>query len=69
MTICCVIGGVLGEKFGRKKMILLVSPLLGIGYIAQGLAQEPILLNVGRFISGIAGGLVCGPGAVSSKFY
>jgi len=64
MTLCCVIGGVLGEKIGRKKMMLLVSPLLAIGYIVQGLAEESYQLNIGRFISGIAGGLACGPGAV-----
>ena len=65
MTLCSVIGGVLGEKIGRKKMMLLVSPLLTIGYIAQGLAEESYQLNIGRFISGIAGGLACGPGAVN----
>ena len=45
-------------------MMLLVSPLLAIGYIVQGLAEESYQLNIGRFISGIAGGLACGPGAV-----
>ena len=48
-------------------MILVVVPLLGIGYIVQGMAKDPGLLNVGRFISGIAGGLACGPGAVNKK--
>ena len=68
MTLCCVIGGVLGEKIGRKKMMLLVSPLLAIGYIVQALAEESYQLNIGRFICGIAGGLACGPGAVNIVF-
>ena len=67
MAICCVLGGVLGEQVGRKRMILAVAPLLGIGYIVQGMAKDSGLLNAGRFISGIAGGLACGPGAVNHK--
>merc|ERR1711944_203999 len=43
--------------------MLLVSPLLAIGYIVQSLSEETYQLNIGRFISGIAGGLACGPGA------
>ena len=65
MTICAVAGGILGEKIGRKKMMLLVAPLLAVGYIAQALANQAYLLNVGRFISGVAGGLACGPGGVN----
>ena len=67
MAISCVLGGVLGEQVGRKRMILVVAPLLGVGYIIQGLAKDPGLLNAGRFISGIAGGLACGPDAVNHK--
>ena len=48
-------------------MILVVAPVLGIGYIVQGVAKDPGLLNTGRFISGIAGGLACGPGAVNHR--
>ena len=50
-------------------MILVVAPLLGIGYVVQGVAKNPGLLNTGRFISGIAGGLACGPGAVNYKIF
>ena len=67
MAICCVLGGVWGEQVGRKRMILVVAPVLGIGYIVQGVAKDPGLLNTGRFISGIAGGLACGPGAVNHR--
>ena len=69
MAICCVLGGVLGEQVGRKRMILVVAPVLGIGYIVQGVAKDPGLLNTGRFISGVAGGLACGPGAVNHKIF
>ena len=65
MTICAVAGGVLGEKIGRKKMMLLVAPILSVGYIVQGLAKNVYFLNIGRIISGVAGGLACGPGGVN----
>ena len=57
----------MSEQVGRKRMILVVAPLLGVGYIIQGVAKDPGLLNTGRFISGVAGGLACGPGAVNHK--
>ena len=69
MAICCVLGGVLGEQVGRKRMILVVGPLLGIGYIVQGVAKDPGILNTGRFICGIASGLACGPGGVNHKIF
>ena len=65
MTICSVLGGIIAEKIGRKKTILFISPLLAIGLIIQGLASESHVLNVGRFISGVAGGLAFGPAAVN----
>ena len=65
MTICSVLGGILAEKIGRKKTILFIAPLQAIGYITQGLANDIHVLNVGRFISGIAGGLAFGPAAVT----
>ena len=64
MTICSVVGGILAEKFGRKKTMLFISPLLAIGNVSQGLAKESHVLNIGRFISGVAVGLACGPSAV-----
>ena len=65
MTICSVLGGIIAEKIGRKKTILFISPLLAIGLITQGLANESRVLNIGRFISGVAGGLAFGPAAVN----
>ena len=69
MTICAIIGGVLGEKMGRKKMILFIAPLFVMSLVAQGLANDIYLLNVGRFVSGVAGGLIVGPGGVSAESY
>ena len=69
MTICAIVGGVLGEKLGRKKMILFIAPLFVMSLVAQGLANDIYLLNVGRFVSGVAGGLIVGPGGVSTKSY
>ena len=65
MTICSVLGGIIAEKIGRKKTILFIAPLLAIGLITQGLANESHVLNIGRFISGVAGGLAFGPAAVN----
>ena len=65
MTICSVLGGIIAGMIGRKKTILFISPLLTIGLITQGLANESHVLNVGRFISGVAGGLAFGPAAVN----
>ena len=69
MTICAILGGVLGEKFGRKKMILFIAPLFVMSFVAQGLANNIYLLNVGRFVSGVAGGLIVGPAGVSAELY
>ena len=65
MTICAIVGGVLGEKFGRKKMIFFTAPLFAMSFVAQGLSNDVYMLNVGRCASGVAGGLILGPGAVS----
>ena len=69
MTICAILGGILGEEFGRKKMILFIAPLFVMSFVAQGLATNIYLLNMGRFVSGVAGGLVVGPGGVSAELY
>ena len=69
MTICAIVGGVLGEKIGRKKMILFIAPLFVMSLVSQGLAKDIYLLNVGRFVSGVAGGLIVGPGGVSAELY
>ena len=66
MTICSLLGGVIAEHIGRKKTILWIAPLLAAGLVTQGLANEAHVLNAGRFISGVAGGLAFGPAAVNS---
>ena len=48
--IMCTIGGMLSGKYGRKTIILISAPLIGIGWLLIGLAQEKIMLFSGRLI-------------------
>ena len=64
VTIFAVLGGILSERIGRKKMVLVTSPLFVVGCITQGLANGMVVVNVGRFICGMAGGLIVSPGGV-----
>ena len=52
--ICCPLGGWLGGYFGRRKIILLMSPLLFIAWAVLGSAQNIALLFLGRMLSAIA---------------
>ena len=51
--IMCTIGGMLSGKYGRKTIILISAPLIGIGWLLIGLAQEKIMLFCGRLIVSI----------------
>ncbi len=63
----CVIGGFLGQIFGRKMAMILVQPILLIGFICQAAAQDVEMLQFGRLLCGLASGLVSGPAAVSVR--
>lgn len=58
--IGCIIGagyaGKLGDKFGRKKVLLVVSALFGISAIGSGLAHSILSFVTYRIIGGIAVG-------------
>ena len=51
--VMCTIGGMLSGKYGRRTIILTSAPLIGIGWLLIGLAQEKIMLFCGRLIVSI----------------
>ena len=50
--ICSPIGGILSGWLGRRKLILVATPLVICGWLITGFAQNKIMLFVGRIISG-----------------
>ena len=54
----------MGQAFGRRLSIILVAPILIASFICQAVAQDVALLQFGRLLSGLAGGLVMAPAAV-----
>ncbi|XP_059095673.1 facilitated trehalose transporter Tret1-2 homolog isoform X2 [Tigriopus californicus] len=64
MIPTCVLGGVMGHKWGRKHALLTISPIFSMGFLCQAFAQDVVMLIFGRFLTGCASGLACGPTAV-----
>ena len=64
----CIFGGLMGQAFGRRLSLLLVAPIFVASFICQAVAQDVVLLQFGRLLTGLAGGLVSAPAAVM-KFY
>jgi MFS family permease len=64
--LTCIVGGVMGQYFGRKKSMILVAPISIVAFICQALAPNKALLLFGRFLVGVGGGLVSGPCTVRS---
>ena len=60
----CVFGGLMGQAFGRRLSLLLVAPIFIASFICQAMAQDVALLQFGRLLAGIAGGLCSAPVAV-----
>lgn len=54
----------MGHKLGRKHALLTISPIFSMGFLCQAFAQDVYMLLFGRFITGCAAGLACGPTAV-----
>ena len=50
--ICSPIGGILSGWLGRRKLVLVATPLVICGWLITGFAQNKIMLFVGRVISG-----------------
>ena len=49
--ICSPTGGFLSGWLGRRKIIMFTAPLIAIGWIVIGFAQNKIMLYLGRIIT------------------
>ena len=61
----CILGGLMGQAFGRRLSLLLVAPIFAVSFILQAIAEEVAMFQFGRFLSGIAAGLLSGPASVN----
>ena len=50
--ICSPIGGALSGWLGRRKIVLIATPLVICGWLIIGFAQNKLMLYIGRTISG-----------------
>lgn len=53
-----LLGGRLGDVFGRRRVFLVGLAVFGVASIASGLAQSPSQLIAGRFLQGAAAAMV-----------
>jgi len=53
-----LLSGTLGDRFGRKKLLLSGMTIFMIGSISSGLSATPLLLIAGRLIQGVGGGML-----------
>ena len=49
--ICNPMGGIVSGWLGRRKVVLIMSPLLASGWIIIGLASNKMMLYSGRVVS------------------
>ena len=48
--ICSPIGGILSGWLGRRKIVMIASPLVICGWVIIGFAQDKIMLYIGKTI-------------------
>ena len=48
--ICSPIGGILSGWLGRRKIVMIASPLVICGWLIIGFAQDKIMLYIGKTI-------------------
>jgi len=69
LTFGAVIGGLLGDRFGRRTMMILSTGFFGIMTIVQAWASNPTELLALRFLDGIGiGAMIPNGAAVISEF-
>ncbi len=69
MTVGALVIAPLGDRFGRKPVILGCAALMGTSIIATSLAQSAIHLIVLRFVSGLGiGGMLASVSTLSSEY-
>ena len=62
--LTCILGGLMGQYFGRKRSLILTAPIFILGFICQAVAPGKEVLLFGRFLAGVGGGLASGPSTV-----
>ena len=50
-VICSPIGGFLSGWLGRRKIVIITAPLVACGWLVIGLAQNKIMLYIGRIVT------------------
>lgn len=62
--------GALADRFGRKKVFLISTAAFGLASLICGLAPDTSVLIAGRFLQGVAGGvmLICQVAILSHGF-
>lgn len=69
LTIGALVGGVLGDRFGRRTMMIVSTALFGVFTMAQALATGPADLLALRFLDGIGiGAMIPNGAAMISEF-
>ncbi|MBN8832378.1 MAG: MFS transporter [Sphingomonadales bacterium] len=69
LTLGAVIGGMLGDRIGRRMMMILSTGLFGLMTMAQAWATNPTELLILRFLDGIAiGAMIPNGAAMISEF-
>ena len=49
--ICSPIGGFLSGWVGRRKIMIFSAPLVALGWLCIGIAQNKFMLYVGRIVT------------------
>ncbi|MEI7794483.1 MAG: MFS transporter [Thermoleophilia bacterium] len=53
-----IVGGRLGDRFGRRRMFLVGAVMLSVGSLMSGAATSPLPMLAGRVLQGIGAGLL-----------
>lgn len=64
MAFGCLLGGILMEKYGRKKSFYILNVLFVIGWVMMSLSRNLFWLLLGRFITGLCTGLLGPPAPI-----
>ena len=58
LTVGLLIGGLFGDQFGRKKMLLIGLVIFGAGSLASGFASSPAFLIAGQAMLGLGAAFI-----------
>ena len=57
-ALCLVPAGIISDRFGRKRVILIGGGLAGLTSLLQAFMQSPLLIVVGAFCAGMFGSVI-----------